>query len=72
MIQLADGSWRGLTKGQPVEPQKAHSYITRNFGAETPYVIGALRLLARCYSVEELNERGYGMYVSTYGQAGCR
>jgi len=48
----------------PVGPEKAYSYITRNFREITPHVIGALRLLARCYSVEELNDRGYGFYVS--------
>lgn len=26
--------------------------------------MGALRLLAGCYTVDELNEQGYGMYVS--------
>lgn len=30
----------------------------------TPYVIGALRILSQCYTVDELNEQGYGMYVS--------
>ena len=43
---------------------KAHSYITRNFRDATPYVIGALRILSQCYTVDELNEQGYGMYVS--------
>jgi hypothetical protein len=43
---------------------QAHSYITRNFREATPYVMGALRLLAGCYTVDELNEQGYGMYVS--------
>lgn len=43
---------------------KAHSYITRNFREVTPYVIGALRILAQCHTVDELNEQGYGMYVS--------
>ena len=88
VIQLNDGTWRGLTKGMAVEPSKvshpyehrledldrlmfhlvidgqAYSYITRNFGDTTPYVIGALRMLAQCYSVDELQEKGYGMYVS--------
>jgi hypothetical protein len=27
-------------------------------------VIGALRLLAQCYTIDELQEKGYGMYVS--------
>ena len=27
-------------------------------------MIGALRMLAQCYTLEELQERGYGMYVS--------
>ncbi len=43
---------------------QAYNYVTKNFGDCTPHVIGALRLLARCYTVDELNDRGYGFYVS--------
>ncbi|GHJ90069.1 hypothetical protein NliqN6_6471 [Naganishia liquefaciens] len=64
VIKRADGTWRGVLKGMPVEPYRAHSYITRNFRDATPYVIGALRILSQCYTVDELNEQGYGMYVS--------
>lgn len=27
-------------------------------------MIGALRILSQCYTIDELNEQGYGMYVS--------
>ncbi|KAJ9112237.1 hypothetical protein QFC22_006321 [Naganishia vaughanmartiniae] len=64
VIQRADGTWRGLLKGMPVEPYRAHSYISKNFSQATPHVIGALRILAQSYTTEELQEQGYGMYVS--------
>ncbi|KAJ9092536.1 hypothetical protein QFC21_006767 [Naganishia friedmannii] len=64
VIQRADGTWRGVLKGMPVEPYRAHSYISKNFSHATPYVIGALRILAQSYTVDELQEQGYGMYVS--------
>ncbi|KAJ9120328.1 hypothetical protein QFC24_005282 [Naganishia onofrii] len=64
VIQRGDGTWRGVLKGMPVEPYRAHSYISKNFSQATPYVIGALRILAQSYTVEQLQEQGYGMYVS--------
>jgi hypothetical protein len=52
------------TQAQTDDRLQAYSYITRNFAHATPYVIGALRLLAQCYTIDELQEKGYGMYVS--------
>lgn len=59
------GKSLSCSRVQPTDRHlQAHSYITRNFREVTPYVIGALRILAQCYTVDELNEQGYGMYVS--------
>ncbi len=45
---------------------QAYTYITKNFKHVTPYAIGGMRALASCFEVDELNERGYGMYVSGF------
>jgi hypothetical protein len=44
---------------------QAYLYITRAFKDYTPHVMGALKLLAASYSVDELNKLGMHMYVST-------
>jgi hypothetical protein len=44
-------------------PGGAFSYISRAFRQTTPHVIGALRLLAATFGVQELNEKGYALYA---------
>lgn len=40
----------------------AFGYICRSFRQTTPFIIGALKLLADTYSPNELNQRGYALY----------
>lgn len=49
--------------GTPANPSTAFSYISRAFRQTTPYIIGALRLLARSYPPQELNKTGFSLYA---------
>lgn len=60
---MANASWRALSAGSPVTPASAFSYITRALRQTTPFVVGALRLLAESFLPEELNKRGYYLYA---------
>ncbi|KAI9574735.1 hypothetical protein HD554DRAFT_93210 [Boletus coccyginus] len=55
--------WRALVNGTPANPSTAFSYISRAFRQTTPYIIGALRLLARSYPPQELNKTGFSLYA---------
>lgn len=55
--------WRALVSGSPVIPSTAFSYITRAFRQTTPYIVGALRLLAESYPPQELNKVGFSLYA---------
>lgn len=44
-------------------PVDAFSYITRAFRQTTPYIIGALKLLAHSYSAEDLNDKAWSLYA---------
>ncbi|KAG5648995.1 hypothetical protein DXG03_000344 [Asterophora parasitica] len=63
LYQTQDGQWRALSNGTPVKPSVAFSYISRAFRHTTPHIIGALRLLANSYAVEEVNRRAWSLYA---------
>ncbi|KAH8830481.1 hypothetical protein DL96DRAFT_1785244 [Flagelloscypha sp. PMI_526] len=55
--------WRALMNNEPVKPSQAFGYISRAFRQNTPYIIGAMTLLARSWSAEELKQRGWRLYT---------
>jgi hypothetical protein len=63
LYQTQEGQWRALSNGTPVLPGAAFSYISRSFKQTTPYILGALRLLALSYSPKDLNTRGWSLYA---------
>jgi len=65
LLSDKDGQWRALTPaGTPVWPESAYSYMTNALRQTTPYIIGAMRLLAATYTAAELNQKGFGFYAS--------
>ncbi|KIY49277.1 hypothetical protein FISHEDRAFT_72618 [Fistulina hepatica ATCC 64428] len=56
------GQWRALLKGAPASPSTPYSYITRSFRQTTPYIVGALRLLATSFPPEVLPKRAWDLY----------
>jgi len=63
LYQTRTETWRALTNASPALPSTAYSYISRAFRQTTPYVIGALRLLAESFPPPELNEKGFALYA---------
>ncbi|KZT35553.1 hypothetical protein SISSUDRAFT_1131050 [Sistotremastrum suecicum HHB10207 ss-3] len=63
LFMTQSSQWRALSKGDPVPPSTAFSYVSRSLRQTAPYVIGAMRLLAETYSPRELNEKGFGIYA---------
>lgn len=61
---MQDGQWRAISAGEIVKPQTAFAYHKRSFHQQLGAVIGSLRLLAESYPPDELNEKGYGMYLN--------
>ncbi|KAG9050050.1 hypothetical protein FS842_011434, partial [Serendipita sp. 407] len=63
LFQTENGQWRALMKGDPVSPAKAYSYITRSLAQMSPYLLGALQVLASSYDDPQLlNNKGYSLY----------
>jgi len=54
--------WRALSSGKAVPPLDAYKYITTSMKQTTPYIVGAMRLLADSYDPEELNRIGFSLY----------
>ena len=54
--------WRALSSGKAVPPVDAYKYITTSMKQTTPYIVGAMRLLAGSYEPEELNRKGSSLY----------
>lgn len=69
LYQTQEGQWRALSDGSPIFPGAAFSYISRSFRQTTPYIIGALQLLASSYPPNELNSKGWSLYVEFRPQA---
>ncbi|PPR07041.1 hypothetical protein CVT26_005242 [Gymnopilus dilepis] len=63
LYRTQGGQWRALSNGSPVVPSVAFSYITRSFRQTTPYIMGALKLLAESYTSEELNQKAWSLYA---------
>jgi hypothetical protein len=63
LYQTQTETWRALTNASPALPGTAYSYISRAFRQTTPYVIGALRLLAESFPPPELNNKGFALYA---------
>lgn len=63
LFQTQSEEWRALSQSQPVSPLTAHGYISRSLRQNMPYVVGALRLLAESYPVEELKEKAWVLYT---------
>ncbi|KAF5363885.1 hypothetical protein D9756_000451 [Leucocoprinus leucothites] len=63
LFQTQEGHWRALSSGSPVFPGSAFSYISRSFKQTTPFIIGALRLLALSYPPKVLNHKGWSLYA---------
>ncbi|KAF8450590.1 hypothetical protein L210DRAFT_3469664 [Boletus edulis BED1] len=63
LYKTQSSKWRALVSGSPAIPSTAFSYISRAFRQTTPYIVGALRLLAASYSPQELNKVGFSLYA---------
>ncbi|KAG6829608.1 hypothetical protein H0H92_004077 [Tricholoma furcatifolium] len=63
LYQTQTQQWRALSSAAPVKPSVAFSYISRAFRQTTPYISGALKLLANSFDSEELNRMGWGLYA---------
>ena len=63
LFQTQLSKWRALVNGSPALPSAAFSYISRAFRQTTPYIVGALRLLAESYLPQELNKVGFSLYA---------
>lgn len=55
--------WRALSASNPVPPSASYTYITNSLRQTTPFVIGALVLLAQSYEPNELNRKGFALYA---------
>jgi hypothetical protein len=62
-INADNTQWRALSASNPVPPSQAYTYITSSFRQTTPFIIGAMRLLAQSYGPAELNKKGFGIYA---------
>ncbi|KAL4241938.1 hypothetical protein ABKN59_000495 [Abortiporus biennis] len=62
LFQTASSRWLALSKGTPVAPTAAYSYITRSLRQTTPRILGSLRLLSLSFPPAELNQKGYALY----------
>lgn len=63
LYQTQTQQWRALSNGSPIKPSSAFSYISRAFRQTTPYIIGALKLLADSFSAEEVNSLAWSLYA---------
>jgi len=63
LFETRSGEWQALSDSSPVLPGPAFSYISRSFKQTTPFIIGALRLLALSYPPNILNNIGWSLYL---------
>jgi hypothetical protein len=52
-----------MSDATPAAPAQAFSYISRSFRQTMPHVIGAMKLLAKSYPSEKLNDKAWGLYA---------
>lgn len=63
LLRTQSGQWRAISKGSPVQPSAAFSYISRSLRQTTPHIIGALRLLAGSFGPQEINGKAWNLYA---------
>ncbi|GAA5826129.1 hypothetical protein JCM11251_007175 [Rhodosporidiobolus azoricus] len=63
VLSSQNGEWRAISKGLVADPAKAFSYVRSAFRQQMGAVVGSLRLLAASFPREELNKKGYGLYL---------
>ncbi|GAA6018883.1 hypothetical protein JCM11491_001711 [Sporobolomyces phaffii] len=63
VLSTQDSGWRGISQGSVTEPSKAFAYIRSAFRQQMGAVVGAMRLLANSFEPNELNQKGYGLYL---------
>jgi len=63
LFRTQNSQWRALSNGTAVQPSTAFSYIAKQLRQTTPYVIGALRLLAQSFASQEINSQAWGLYA---------
>ncbi|KAF9652180.1 hypothetical protein BDM02DRAFT_3063063, partial [Thelephora ganbajun] len=61
-LSYDQSQWRALSSGKAVPPLDAYKYITTSLKQTTPYILGAMRLLAESYEPGELNRKGFSLY----------
>ncbi|GAA5918233.1 hypothetical protein JCM1841_005320 [Sporobolomyces salmonicolor] len=64
VLATQSGEWRAISKGVVADPSTGFSYMQRAFRQQLGAVVGAMRLLANSFDPNELNEKGYGLYLS--------
>lgn len=63
VFSTQSSQWRALLKGEPVSPSSAFKYITNALRQTTGHIVGAMRLLAKTYSPQELNRVAFSLYA---------
>ncbi|GAA5870934.1 hypothetical protein JCM16303_001634 [Sporobolomyces ruberrimus] len=63
VMSTQSSGWRAVSQGAVAEPSKAFAYIKSAFRQQMGAVIGAMRLLANSFEPNELNQKGYGLYL---------
>lgn len=63
LFQTATQQWRALSSGKPISPSTAYTYIKQSLRQTTPFIIGAMRLLASTYTPKDLNFKGFSLYA---------
>jgi hypothetical protein len=63
LYQAQSVQWRALSNSEPVQPSTAFSYISRALRQTTPYIVGALRLLAASFTPQEINHEAWSLYA---------
>ncbi|GAA5983283.1 hypothetical protein JCM5350_005867 [Sporobolomyces pararoseus] len=63
VLSTQNSGWRAVSQGAVAEPSKSFAYIRSAFRQQMGSVIGAMRLLANSFEPNELNQKGYGLYL---------
>ncbi|KAF8517789.1 hypothetical protein JB92DRAFT_2809579 [Gautieria morchelliformis] len=63
LFSTQSSQWRALLNGEPVSPSAAFKYITNALRQTTGYIIGAMRIVTKTYSPQELNRVAFSLYA---------
>ncbi|GAA5908713.1 uncharacterized protein JCM6883_004148 [Sporobolomyces salmoneus] len=63
VLSTQNSGWRAVSQGAVAEPGKSFAYIQGAFRQQMGACIGAMRLLANSFEPNELNQKGYGLYL---------